>query len=174
MILFVRHGETEYNAKGITQGQLDIPLNENGIAQANILCEKLKDEKIDIIYASPLLRASQTAQIINTAHNVEVVFDDRLMEFYAGVRQGQDFYSWPQEKIDAFRAHPEDFGAESNIDFFTRVIDFFSEIEESDKNILIVSHGGVYKNIYRYLHGITDFLQKFPTPENCEAVKLKD
>ena len=148
------NGETEYNAKGLTQGQLDIPLNENGINQAKMLCEKLKNEKIDIIYASPLARAKQTAEIINSAHNVEIVLDDRLMEFYAGVRQGQDFYSWSQDRIDAFRAHPEDFGAESNIDFFTRVVEFFSEIEDSDKNILIVSHGGVGCILMSYFNGI--------------------
>ena len=174
MILFVRHGETEYNAKGLTQGQLDIPLNENGINQAEVVKQALKDEKIDIIYASPLSRARQTAEIINEEHNVEIVFDDRLMEFYAGIRQGEDFYSWSEDRIKAFKECPESFGAESNIDFFTRVIEFFSEIEDEDKNILIVSHGGVFKNIYRYLHGITDFMQKFPTPENCEVVKMKD
>lgn len=174
MILFIRHGETEYNAKGLTQGQLDIPLNENGINQAKKVKEALKDEKIDVIYASSLSRAKQTAEIINEYHNVEIICDDRLMEFYAGSRQGEDFYSWSEEKIKAFRESPESFGAESNIDFFTRVVEFFSEVENDDRNILIVSHGGVYKNIYRYLHNITDFLQKFPTPENCEVVKLKD
>ena len=50
MIYFVRHGETEYNVLGIAQGQLDIPLNENGKNQAEVLSEKLKEFFKDRLY----------------------------------------------------------------------------------------------------------------------------
>jgi broad specificity phosphatase PhoE len=64
MIYFVRHGETEYNVLNLMQGHMDIPLNENGINQAKIAREELKDLKIDEIYSSPLIRAYKTAEII--------------------------------------------------------------------------------------------------------------
>ena len=57
MIYFVRHGETEYNVLNLMQGHKDIPLNENGIHQAKIARDELKDLKIDEIYSSPLIRA---------------------------------------------------------------------------------------------------------------------
>ena len=81
MIYFVRHGETDYNLEGIVQGQLDIPLNKKGIHQANEIKNKLKDLDIDIIFSSPLLRAKQTAEIINENLNVKIKYDERLKEF---------------------------------------------------------------------------------------------
>lgn len=88
MIYFVRHGETDYNLEGIVQGQLDIPLNNKGIHQAHELKNKLKVLDIDVIFSSPLLRAKQTAQIIHENLNVEIKYDERLKEFFAGNMQG--------------------------------------------------------------------------------------
>ena len=65
----VRHGQTSYNKKRITQGQLDIPLDEVGIQQAALAGEELKEESFDCIYSSDLSRAIQTASEI-TKQNV--------------------------------------------------------------------------------------------------------
>ena len=88
MVYFIRHGETDFNLKGIIQGQLDIPLNETGIKQAYETKDKLTNLKIDIIFCSPLIRAKQTAEIINEKLNVPIVYDNRLKEFNAGDKQG--------------------------------------------------------------------------------------
>ena len=53
-ILMVRHGQTDWNVEKKVQGKADIELNENGIEQAKITSEKLKDRKIDVIISSPL------------------------------------------------------------------------------------------------------------------------
>lgn len=89
MILFVRHGQTNCNVQKILQGQLDEALNSKGIEQSEETAEKLKDEKIDIIYSSPLIRARLTADIINKFHDVEVIEDDRLLEQNAGDATGR-------------------------------------------------------------------------------------
>ena len=60
-LCIVRHGETAWNAEHRVQGQLDIPLNNIGLRQAQAVGRALKDERFDAIYSSDLVRARQTA-----------------------------------------------------------------------------------------------------------------
>jgi phosphoserine phosphatase len=62
--LLVRHGETDWNRAGKFQGQIDVPLNDNGRNQANLAAEFLKTTQIDWGFTSPMLRPKETAQII--------------------------------------------------------------------------------------------------------------
>lgn len=85
MILsIVRHGQTYYNAAGLVQGRIDIPLNENGKQQAKALGEALKQrgEHYDIIMASPLSRAYETAKIIakELDYHHSILLNDRFVE----------------------------------------------------------------------------------------------
>ena len=79
-IILVRHGQTEYNVQERLQGQIDIPLNDNGMQQANALAEYLKDAKIDVAITSPLQRANVTGVAVAKRHNLDVTTDPRLME----------------------------------------------------------------------------------------------
>lgn len=87
-IYIFRHGQTDYNVSRRVMGQLDIPLNETGIAQAVELAEKIANMHIEAIYTSPLLRAKQTAQIVADKNNIKIITDDRLKERNNGVLQG--------------------------------------------------------------------------------------
>jgi len=85
MILsIVRHGQTYYNAAGLVQGRIDIPLNDMGKAQAKALGEALKQkqEHYDVIMASPLSRAYETAKIIakELDYHHPIVLNDRFVE----------------------------------------------------------------------------------------------
>lgn len=155
MILFVRHGQTNCNVQKILQGQLDEALNSKGIEQSEETAEKLKSEKIDVIYCSPLIRARLTADIINKYHDVEIIEDERLLEQNAGDATGRQEDTITKEEFDDFMADPHKYNAESFQDLYDRNIDFFKEIENSDKNILIVSHSGVWKMLYRYVNGLS-------------------
>ena len=68
MIWFVRHGETDFNKFGITQGQLDTSLNKDGIEQSKEVAKQLKDVSFDIAFCSTLIRADQTLQEILKYH----------------------------------------------------------------------------------------------------------
>lgn len=117
-LILVRHGESEANAKGINQGQyLDTPLTKKGVEQAKKVAKRLKEEKIDMIYSSDLIRAKQTAREINKFHDLKIIFDKRIRE----------------------KDHP----IEESENFISRVKSFFDEIKDKSKNILIVAHGGV-------------------------------
>jgi 2,3-bisphosphoglycerate-dependent phosphoglycerate mutase len=61
-LCLVRHGETAWNAEGRVQGQLDLPLNGTGLAQARAVARVLSKERFSAIYSSDLTRARQTAQ----------------------------------------------------------------------------------------------------------------
>ena len=80
-VYFFRHGETVLNARQILQGHTAFPeLNEKGIEQAKTIVQKLKDIPLQVIYSSPLKRARQTADIVNTQFDVPIIEDDYLKE----------------------------------------------------------------------------------------------
>lgn len=172
MIYFVRHGETDYNVSHIMQGQLNIPLNENGINQAKQASEDLKDVKIDEIFSSPLIRALKTAEIINKYHNLTIKTDNRLKELFAGSMQGMCLNTLSTDEKQEYMNNPKKFNAESWQEFYDRVVSFFKEIEHSEKNILIVSHGGVYRNIYKYLNNIKGFHFELEDIKNSKVIIL--
>ena len=174
MITIVRHGQTRYNLEKITQGQADTPLNETGLKQAEEVAEKLKDMKFDIIYCSPLQRARQTAEAINKYHNLEIKFDDRLMERDAGRRTHHPYNELTDEEKKLWHTTPELWGAEKKIDFYNRCLSFYKEIEGSKQSILLVSHGGFYVNIKRYQTNNLDFTQYVPELDNCGYEILED
>ena len=90
MILYcVRHGESTYNSLGRIQGHLDVPLSERGVRQSQAAAAALAGLSIEVIYASPLRRAFQTAQIIAEILQVQIRTDPRLMEINAGIFQGR-------------------------------------------------------------------------------------
>jgi broad specificity phosphatase PhoE len=88
LLYLVRHGESQFNATGRIQGQLDVPLSEIGRRQAAAVAQRLAVEPLEAVFASPLCRALETAGAIAAQHNLAVRTDDRLMEIHAGVFQG--------------------------------------------------------------------------------------
>lgn len=78
--LCVRHGVTDWNARGRFQGRTDIPLNDEGIAQALAAARRLQNVALDYIVSSPLIRAVKTAEIIAAASGKSVSIDADLIE----------------------------------------------------------------------------------------------
>ena len=79
-LLLVRHGETDSNAEGRTQGRRDVPLNERGRRQAAALAEMLREHAPTTVYSSPAGRARETAGAVAGALGLEVTIDERLAE----------------------------------------------------------------------------------------------
>jgi len=90
-VLFIRHGQTDFNIEHRLQGALPVPLNECGRAQSRALAHYLKTVPIDAIYASPRSRALETAQIIGAALGQEARQDERLAEIAFGDFEGHTF-----------------------------------------------------------------------------------
>nr|BAL58020.1 phosphoglycerate mutase [uncultured Chloroflexota bacterium] len=84
-VYLIRHAQSQGNADGRIQGWLDSPLNEVGRQQAHLLARRLATEAdFQAIFASPLQRAAETAQIIAAYLNCPLNFDDSLREYNMG------------------------------------------------------------------------------------------
>jgi probable phosphoglycerate mutase len=84
-LILIRHGETQWNVIGRYQGQADPPLNAKGQEQARQVAQELKAKtQIDVLFTSPLKRATQTAEKIAEMLNIPLYEDARLMEIHQG------------------------------------------------------------------------------------------
>lgn len=105
-LIIVRHGQTNFNLERKLQGVTDNELNDNGKNQAEQTKEKLENETFDLILCSPLIRARQTADIINKERKVKIIYDERLIERDFGEFEGKyikeynvdEFWSYLQNK----------------------------------------------------------------------------
>jgi probable phosphoglycerate mutase len=89
-LLLVRHGETEWNRQTRFQGQIDVPLNENGRNQAQKAGEFLKDVAIDFAVSSSMQRPKETAEIILRPHpDIKLDLQDGLREISHGLWEGK-------------------------------------------------------------------------------------
>lgn len=145
---FIRHGSTAWNKERRAQGSSDIPLDQDGVNEARLLAERLSYEEWDVIYASPQLRAKQTAESIAEKLGVkEIHFDPRLREINGGQIEG----TIESERIakwgDNWREL--DLGIEKHDSIVERGLAAVRDIQEAHpgKNVLIVSHGGVIRKI---------------------------
>lgn len=168
-LIFVRHGQTDWNLSGRLQGILDIPLNDSGINEAKELRENLKIDVKSII-SSPLKRAYKTAEILNEKLNLPITADKRLQE--------RNFGSLAGEKASFFKTmvngdYEEDLGVESIKTFGEKLLDFLKscEILEHGK-YLVATHGGVIITLLNILsHGELNWEN---TPiQNCTITSLK-
>ena len=87
-LIIWRHGETDHNASGIWQGQLDIPLSDKGREQALSAVDALAAYKPSVIVSSDLGRAVDTAGMLASQVGLKVSNDERLREIHAGQWQG--------------------------------------------------------------------------------------
>ena len=170
MIYIVRHGQTNWNLEGRYAGRKDIPLNDKGIEQANIIKEELKSIKFDKVFSAPLSRAYQTAKIIC---DNEIIIDDRIIERSNGDLEGKLKTEIIME-IDFNDPNEKNYNIESIIDFRKRINNFFDEITSlyKDENILIITHAGVgiYARCYFEGEPNNNDYSKYKI-KNCEIIK---
>ena len=158
-LLLVRHGNTKGNSAKRFWGQTDVELSPAGIRQAKGLRNRLATEKIDLIYTSNLRRASLTAEIIASHHQLEVTICPELLEINFGKAEGLTFKEIGQlypELVKAWSTRDLAFrypGGESLGDLNNRVIKFLDRLEKHtpDETILIVAHSGILRLLICHL-----------------------
>ena len=173
-IYVIRHGQTEWNVLKKMQGSADIPLNEKGLEQAQQGKLNVKNISFDKIFCSPLIRAKQTANIVNEDRHLDIVYDERLRERNYGEFEGTNKSSFNYNDFWAYNKNLKYTKAENVQNFFARIYDFLDYLKSdySDKNILIVCHAGVLKAIECYANGMMadDEIGPF-LPDNASVQK---
>lgn len=139
---FLRHGETDWNARGLSQGNVDIPLNPTGLAQARSAADLLRSRGISAIVASPLARARVTAEIVAEALELPVEIDGGLREVAFGVQEGQPMTDWFANWV-AGEWTPE--GAETFAALRTRAVAAVNRTTALPAPVLVVGHGALFR-----------------------------
>ena len=165
----IRHGRTKCNDEGKYNGSFDEDINETGIEQANEASKIVRNLDIDLIVCSPLLRTRHTCEIVNV-NNIPVIYDNRIKERECGSLTCKDLGDFYQTDYWNYYSKVEVDGLESISCLFDRVKQFLDEVKEKykDKNILIVTHGGVARGIYFYFNEIPEdgMIEQFGS-SNC-------
>ncbi|MBI2831696.1 MAG: histidine phosphatase family protein [Chloroflexi bacterium] len=183
-LLLVRHGQTRSNVTGFYMGRSHEDLDEAGYAQVRSLSLRLAALPLASVYASPLQRTRTTAEIIAKPHKLEVQELDDLLEINLGGWQGLHMDEvqkrwpeiWKQSRID-----PSDVtfpGGESFKQVGERAVRAFRTIasENSGKQVVVVSHEIVIKQIIAYVLGVsTSIYRRFEiTNASLNIVRLID
>ena len=139
---FLRHGETDWNAQGLSQGNVDIPLNPNGIAQAHTAAPMLRNRGIATIVASPLSRAHDTAKIAAATLGLPVHLDEGLRETSFGAQEGQPMKEWFSQWVEGTYTPPD---AESFAVLRARAVAAVNRALAQAPVVLVVAHGALFR-----------------------------
>lgn len=157
-IYLVRHGETDWNRATKLQGQVDIDINENGVAQAKKAAKRLEQVPFERAFCSPLIRARHTAGILIGERNIPLTTDDRLKEINFGKWEGtldREALQDPTIPIYDFFKNPGNYepgtDGESLSQLYARTHAFVKEmllpLEGKYENVLVVGHGAMNRSI---------------------------
>ena len=144
-----RHGETDYNATGRWQGHLDSALTETGWNQARFAVPVLTKFAPELVVASDLRRATNTATVFTDAVGIPLRIDERLRETNLGKWQGltnsEVEAEWPG-MIDLWRADPTIAppDGETRIEVADRAAEVVEDVDrEFDGTVMLCAHGGL-------------------------------
>ena len=173
-LYIARHGETAWNAENLVCGRTDLPLTERGMEPARLLAENAVGKGIEVIIASPLLRARQTAQAVSDAIGVPVEIDQRLIELDFGIFEGKS------RKDPGFAYTRTQFptrypGGESAFQMAHRVYSCLEDVKQkyAGKTVLLVCHGGVCRMVRSYFMDLTNDEYSYYFADNAELVEYE-
>lgn len=161
-IILVRHGQTIWNKLGKYQGQADVELSDAGKRQAELLGENFPINHIDVVFASPLIRARETAEAVARKFNLAVVTCEEFREINFGDWEGLTYdeihQKWPQEHDMLFQS-PDQLtcpNGESFAEVQKRAAGKMLEIikEYDEKVVVITAHGGVIRTMLCHALGM--------------------
>lgn len=186
-ILLARHGETDWNIANKVQGTTDIPLNENGKRQAEVLCQNLRKDNIELekICSSYQKRALETAEIVGDEYQVPVQVVRGLEEMNLGLFEGHTWEDilmlYPQEnaKWYADKRYGKTPGGESYQDLLERFFVAYDQIvkdteDPTGQDILIITHGAVIMSLLTLQRDL-DFKTSYEVirVDNAKAIRME-
>ncbi|WP_352401164.1 histidine phosphatase family protein [Anaerotignum sp.] len=175
-VYLIRHGETDWNLRGMFYGWTDCDINEKGIEQATKLKNYFNTVSYDKIYSSDLLRAAHTAQIIASDKGIEVEKKDCFRELFFGEWEDKEGTYIRENHGDVLNLWIKEWktsslpGGEAFQDFYQRVTEGLARIiqENKGKTVVIVSHNGPMSAMLCYLTGVgPDGFWRFFSEQGC-------
>lgn len=161
ILTVVRHGETDWNLQERMMGQMDVPLNANGVVQAQRVGKRLADEPVDVIVTSDLSRALETARAI-AAHHPQVPvapdarFRERLLGAFQGLTRKETAEHFPEVigQVDRDGEHTPIPGGETRAAMRDRIRDGLKCLMEKHegRRVMLVTHGGVLQRLVEILN----------------------
>lgn len=168
---FLRHGETDWNAQNLSQGDIDIPLNANGRAQALKAADLMRGHEIRTIVSSNLSRAVDTAAAVSAVTGVPVETDAGLREVKFGEQEGKPMGDWYDDWI-AGTYTPE--GAEPFAVLRERVTQALNRALEKPAPVLVVAHGALFRAVRAAMGLVPNVRTPNAVPILCEPPKEAD
>lgn len=160
-LYLVRHGATQLSAEDRFAGAVNPELSEEGKFQAERLAERLADDNITAVYASPMVRTVQTATILAAPHNLHLIHRDGLREISHGRWEGMLRKDVEKQFPDEYAAWEEDpftyapLGGEAGVNVIARALPVIREIvlNHRGQNVLVVSHKATLRLLISSLLG---------------------
>lgn len=167
-LILSRHGESEFNSKGIWAGITDTPLTEKGRHEAALMGQALTDLHPDVAFTSDLSRAAETLQIIMRENHWEcpVHASKAITERDYGDLTGKNKWDIKQQYGDEQFAkwrrgwNDEVPNGENLQDVYNRVVPYYTEnifpALKDGKTVLITAHGNSLRALIKYLEHLDD------------------
>lgn len=181
-VLIFRHGETDWNLERRLQGHTNIPLNENGRAQARELQKRVTQNAPDVIVSSDLLRAKETAEIVNASLGLPLFISPDLRECMLGEAEGLlreeliiRFGEAGWERWLSVKKEDKDFGfpggqtKSAHTKILINFLESFIENHPEFSKIAVSTHGGSLRRIVHYSEGSPS---EPVSLENCALFRL--
>lgn len=175
-LALIRHGQSEYNALGLWTGLTDVPLNEEGLAEAQRAADALRDVRLDVGFTSALKRAQETMdEILRCLGRMDlpVISHPALNERDYGDLTGKNKWQvrdeYGEEQWLKWRRswdYPVP-GGETLKDVHARVVPYFQAVIvpelRAGRNVIVVAHGNSLRALLKHLENISD--EVIPTVE---------
>ena len=169
-LYFVRHGQSQWNVENKICGATDIPLTDEGRAQARMTAENIIAQKIkaDRILYSPLSRAKETALIISEMTGLPAEEEPRLFEQNFGkyegtARNGEEFKEAKKQFLNRYE------NGESMFRLAQRIYNLLDELKNRDETFILVAHNGIARVVQSYFYEMTNDEYAAFGLKNCEV-----
>lgn len=168
-IYVVRHGETDSNTSGLVFGRTEESLNATGENQMQEIHSQIKTLHFDAVYASPVRRAKEAAQIV--APDYDIIYDDRLSERFLGQLSGLTIDElWARADWNSLEIERTPEGAETLLAGLKRTELFLNDLRKNHQNdtILIVTHSFISRCLWILTNRIEDpeLMRNFSHPNS--------